>query len=168
VIAGGLTVERIIAMIQGVPAIDLPPPGLPIALGVVPFLFSLALFALPLARLVMKPLREKRAARENGRRAVLRAVLENVGQGGVSERDLVERYRIATGTEPDPKELTKQVVALGGDVDLDRAVEGVRYLFPDLELEARAVEAEREQASEDEEKLGPVVFTSEPEAAPRT
>ncbi|NUO50747.1 MAG: hypothetical protein HOV80_17995, partial [Polyangiaceae bacterium] len=65
------------------------------------------------------------------------------------------------GIEPDPKELTKQVVALGGDVDLDRAEEGVRYRFPDLELEARAVEAEREAAAEDEARVGKVVFSSE-------
>jgi hypothetical protein len=161
VLAQGLTVERIIALFQGVPAIDLPPPGLPIALGVVPFVFSLALFALPLGRVLLTPWREKRAAHENGRRAVLQAVLENAKQG-VAERELVDRYRIAAaGLEPDPKELTKQVVALGGDVDLERAAEGVRYRFPDLELEARAVEAEREAASEEEARVGKVVFSSE-------
>jgi hypothetical protein len=161
VLASGLTLERMIAMFRGVPPLELPPPGLPIALGLVPFVFSIALFLLPLGRAVLSPLRKKRAARENGRRAVLQTVLESAKSGGVSERELAERYRIASGLEADPKELTKQVVALGGDVDLERAAEGVRYRFPDLELEARAVEAEREAAGEEEAKIGPVVFTSE-------
>ncbi len=160
VLAQGLTVERIFSMFQGVPAAELPPPGVSIALGVVPFIFSLALFALPIGRALLAPLRERRAAKENGRRAVLQGVLENAKQG-VSERDLADRYRIAAGIEPDAKELTKQVVALGGDVDLERADQGVRYRFPDLELEARAVDAEREAAAEDEARVGKVVFSSE-------
>lgn len=160
VLAQGLTVERIIAMFQRVPVAELPPPGVSIALGVVPFLFSLALFALPIGRALLKPWRERQAAKENGRRAVLQGVLENAKEG-VTERQLVDRYRIAAGNDPDPKELTKQVVALGGDVDLDRAAEGVRYRFPDLELEARAVEAEREAAAEEEARVGKVVFSSE-------
>ncbi len=161
VLANGLTIERMVAMFRGVPPIELPPPGTPIVLGVVPFLFSLALFALPIGRMLLTPLRKKRAAKENGRRAVLQTVLEGAKAGGVSERELAERYRVASGLDADPKELTKQVIALGGDVDLDRAAEGVRYRFLDLELEARAVEAEREAAAEDEAKLGKVVFTSE-------
>jgi hypothetical protein len=160
VLAQGLTVERILSIFQGVPAVDLPPPGVSIALGVVPFVFSLALFALPIGRALLKPWRARLAAKENGRRAVLQGVLENAKEG-ITERDLTERYRIAAGIEPDTKELTKQVVALGGDVDLERVEQGVRYRFPDLELEARAVEAEREAAAEDEARVGKVVFSSE-------
>ncbi len=161
VLTQGLTLERILAIVQGVAQVDLPPPGFPIVAGIIPFVFSLALFALPLGRLLLRPLRAKRAARENGRRAVLQAILEGASSGGVWERELVDRYRIAAGVEPTSKELTKHVVALGGDVDLERAEQGVRYRFPDLELEARAVAAEREAASEEEARLGPVVFTSE-------
>ena len=93
--------------------------------------------------------------------AVLREIIESAKKGGVSERDLIEKYRVATGEQLSSKEITKQVVALGGDVDLERAAEGIRYRFPDLELEARAVEAEREAASEEEAKVGKIVFSSE-------
>jgi hypothetical protein len=161
VLATGLTVERIFAMLQKVPFDKLPPPGTSWALGIIPLVFSIALFLLPLGRVALRPLRERKAKRENGRRAILRGILENAKGSGVSDKELKERYRFATGEEVSDKEITKQVVALGGDVDLGRAAEGVRYRFPDLELEARAVEAEREAASEAETKVGKVVFSSE-------
>jgi hypothetical protein len=89
-------------------------------------------------------------------------VLEGVkSPGGVDERTITHRYSMAAGFEPDSKELNDQLVRLGADVDLDKAEHGVRYRFPDLELEAKAVEAEREAAAEDEAKVGKVVFSSE-------
>lgn len=161
VLSQGLTLERLFAMFSKTPVELWPAPGFPIVLGIVPFVFSIALFLLPLGRLALRPFQKKRVAKENGRRAVLKTVIEGAKSGGVSEKELMDRYRVASGIEADPKELTKQVIALGGDVDLERAGEGIRYRFQDLELEARAVEAEREAASEEEAKVGKVVFSSE-------
>ncbi|MFT3771249.1 MAG: hypothetical protein QM820_38020 [Minicystis sp.] len=138
---------------------EAPPESTAIALGVVPLVFSLALFAVPLVRMAIRPLKEKRIARENGRRAMLREILENVGKGGVTEEALKTAWKDAAGTEPDPKELTREVVALGGDVDYESGK--VQYRFADFESEAKAVEAEREAAAESEAKLGEVVFSSE-------
>ena len=45
-----LTVHRVGLLIQGIPAVKLPPEGTAIALGMVPLIFSIALFALPLGR----------------------------------------------------------------------------------------------------------------------
>jgi len=158
----GLTVERIIGIFSQLPPEKLPPPGLPIVLGVVPLVFSAALFLLPLGRLALRSRREKKAGKERGRRAVLAAVLEGAkSPEGVDEKTIAHRYSMAAGFEPDPKELNKEIVALGGDVDLEQAEHGVRYRFQDLELEARAVDAEREAAAEDEAKVGKVVFSSE-------
>jgi hypothetical protein len=160
VVANGLTFERMWAMFQGVPAIDLPPPGVPLALGLVPLVFSLLLFLLPLGRMLLRPLRKRRVDRENGRRAVLQAVLEAAPAGGVAEAEIVRRYRIASGSDPDPTTLRRELVALGGDIDLESDVSEVRYRFRDLELEARAVEAEREAAADHESQVGKVVFSS--------
>lgn len=160
----GLTIERLFASFEGLPPDKMPPPGTPIVLGLIPFIFSIALFALPLARLLWRRSHTRKAQRENGRRAVLQSVLTAAQtRQGVSEAELVERYRVAAGVDPSDDEITRHVVALGGDVDLEAAANGVRYRFQDLELEAKAVEAEREAASDAETNVGPVVFSSEDE-----
>jgi hypothetical protein len=163
-LAQGLTIERLVAMFSKVPVHQLPPPGLPIALGVVPFVFSVALFLLPIGRLLWRRRTVKKAQRENGRRAVLQAVLESTKTGaGVTEEELAERYRIAAGIDPGGKEITEHVVALGGDIDMDEVErgKGVRFRFQDLELEAKAVEAEREAAADEEARPAKVIFSSE-------
>lgn len=160
-LAAGMTVERLVALVRQLPPELVPPPGLPVVLGLVPFVFSLLLFLLPLGRIALRRRTRRRVARENGRRAVLRTVLERAPSGGVDERELRERWRIAAGEEPGDRELLDEVKALGGDVDLERSGEDVRYRFVDLELEARAVEAEREAASASEARVGKVIFSSE-------
>ncbi len=130
-----------------------------VALGVVPFVFSLALFAVPLVRGGLRPFKERRIARENGRRAMLREILEHVATGEVTDESLRRAWKEAAGAEPDSKELTREIVALGGDVDYEDGK--VRYRFPDFEAEAKALAAEREEAAESEAKVGEVVFSSE-------
>jgi hypothetical protein len=140
----------------------LPPKPLPstaVALGVVPLVFSIALFALPLLRAAVRPLKQRRIAKENGRRAMLREILESVGKGEVTDASLRLAYQRAAGFEPDTAELTREVVALGGDVDYESGK--VAYRFPDFEAEAKALEAEREAAAESEAKVGEVIFSSE-------
>lgn len=157
----GLTLEKLGMLLSRVPLEKLPEGGTAVALGVVPLVFSLALFALPLARLATRGVEARRIARENGRRALLREVLKGVRGRGVQGETLRRAYEEAAGRPLAEEALTKEIVALGGDVELESAGEGVRYRFPDLELEARALEAEREAASEGEVKLGPIVFTTE-------
>jgi hypothetical protein len=130
-----------------------------VALGVVPLVFSIALFVLPLARAGLRPWKERRVARENGRRGLLREILERAGKAEVTDDSLRAAWKQAAGTDPSPKEITREVVALGGDVDYESGK--VRYRFPDLEAEARALEAEREAAAEAEAKVGEVIFSSE-------
>ena len=156
-----LTLGNLALLFERVPFAKLPAVGTPIALGVVPLVFSIALFALPLARALYRPFKARKIARENARREVLRAVLDGVDHGGVTDEALKAAWHSATGKQPDSKELTREVVALGGDVDLDRVEDGVRYRFPDLEAEATALAAEREAAGDEEAKVGPVVFSSE-------
>ncbi len=162
VIANGLTIERIGQLLKRVPVEELAPASTPWALGVIPLVFSIALFAVPLVRAAWRPIKARRVAREKGRRALVRAVLERVGErGGVTETELAGAWAAAAGSVPDSKTLTREVVALGGDVDIESSADGVRYRFPDMEVEARAVAAEREAAAEDEAKVGPVIFSSE-------
>jgi hypothetical protein len=163
----GLTLEKLGLLLSRVPMEELPPGGTAVALGIVPLVFSLALFALPITRYLLRGFEARRIARENGRRALLREVLTGVRSRGVQGETLQRAYEEAAGRPLAEGELTREIVALGGDVDLasdgsgGSGGDGVRYRFPDLELEARALDAEREAASEEEARLGPVVFTTE-------
>jgi hypothetical protein len=144
---------------RGVAGLEPPVEGTAIALGVVPLVFSIALFVLPLLRAAYRPIKERRIARENGRRGMLHAILGEQG-GEVTDESLRRAWKEAAGADPDPKVLTREVAALGGDVEIGDEGQ-VRYRFPDFETEAKALEAEREAASEAEAKVGPVIFSSE-------
>jgi hypothetical protein len=162
-LSNDLTFDKIRFLIEQ--AQHIYPPGTPapvgtaVALGIVPLVFSIALFALPVLRAAFRPLKEKRIARENGRRGMLKEILEHQKAGEVTDESLRRAWKEASGVEPDEKELTREVVALGGDVDYEEG--RVRYRFPDFEAEAKALEAEREAAAESEARVGEVVFSSE-------
>jgi hypothetical protein len=147
------------AMQHGVPRGAVVPGGTAVVLGVVPLVFSVLLFLLPVARAAIRPFKERRIARQNGSLAVLKTVLTSVSQREISDASLRRAWKAAAGSEPDPRDITREVVALGGDVDMDS--DHVRYRFADLELEAHALLAEREAASAAEAQVGKVVFSSE-------
>lgn len=158
-IGNGMTIERVSHLFDRVPH-AIPDTGTAIALGVIPFVFSTLLFALPLARAALRPFRARAAAEERGRLAVLREVLERLRKKEpITDRAVGQAWRVATGTEPDRKRIDTQLVALGGDVSLDEKSPGT-WKFSELETEAAAVEAEREAASEGEARLGKIVFES--------
>ena len=151
---------------RGLPYIPIPYDGVPVALGLVPLVFSLLIFALPIGRAILRPLRARAVAKENGRRQVLREVVTRVERHEeVPEKALADAWTRATGAPPDDKELTRIVTALGGDVDLEAnerdGQPGVRYRFVDLETEASALEEERELAPDAEARLAPVIFRSD-------
>jgi hypothetical protein len=166
VLSHGLTISNLFTLLttkvpRGAPPIVLPYDGVPIALGLVPLVFSLALFVLPTARAVVRMRQEKAVARENARLAILREVLTRAPKKEpVPDEALRVAYRVATGEDPTSKEITARVVDLGGDVDVGPEGE-VRYRFADLEAEAEALEEERAHAPPEEARLGRVVFASD-------
>ena len=162
-IANGMTFERIAMLLRGVrydALHPLPDTGTAVALGVVPLVFSIALFALPAFRALYRPIKEARVARENGRRGLLREVLTGIDKREITDASLKNAWKSAAGEAPDEKTITREVVALGGDVEIQDDGR-VRYRFPDLEAEAAALKAEREAASEEEARVGKIVFSSE-------
>jgi hypothetical protein len=157
-----LTVSKLPYLFGRIPIEALPYAGTPIALGIVPLVFSIALFALPLVRAAAVPWKAKRLAKEKGRLAILRSVLSSVSQKTpVTDAALTEAWKGATGEVPNSKELTQRVVELGGDAQIQEDTGEVRYRFVDLETEAAALEAEREQASDEEKRVGKIVFASD-------
>ena len=160
-LAAGLTISRLIMMFQRVPIEKIPLDGTPMVLGMIPLVFSLALFALPIGRMIARPIKAKRIERENARLAVLEEVLVRVdAKAPVTDAALVERWKRVTGETPDSKDLTRVVVELGGDAEVSDEGQ-VRYRFADLENEASALEVERRQASEREASTGKVDFASD-------
>jgi hypothetical protein len=79
----------------------------------------------------------------------------------ITDQALTEAWKGATGKTPDSKELTRRVVELGGDAQIEADTGQVRYRFVDLETEAAALEVEREHASDEEKKVGKIIFASD-------
>lgn len=159
----GLTLERLGAMLSQAGTVDPPPlppvDGVPLALGLVPFLFSTALFVVPLLRQFGRPALEARVAHDNHVRLLLKHLL--------AARP--DRFRFATAelgaaltigpraaTQDD---VERAVKALGGSVELtdDGTIE---YAFDELAREHGAVRAARALASPDEAAPGAIELSS--------
>jgi hypothetical protein len=158
-IQNGMTLERVAHLFDRVP--PQVAPGTPIVLGVVPLVFSLLLFLLPMARAAARPWRERRAKAETARLAVLREVLERVRRKQpVTTRDVDAAWTRATGDDPDEKKLDRALVDLGGELVVEDDG-GTHWRFADLETEASAVEAERAAAADDEARLEEIVYATD-------
>jgi hypothetical protein len=159
-IGNGLTLERVAHLFDRFPQ-PIVDTGLPIALGVIPIVFSTLLFLVPIGRAIVRPLRVRKEEEERGRLAVLRSVLDRVrSKQPMTDRVAADAWRAATGKPAEGKELDRELVRLGGDVAIQENGE-TRWRFADLETEAAAVEAEREAAADEEARLGEVVFASD-------
>jgi len=159
-IENGLTIERVSHLFDRVPYY-VHDTGVPIVFGVIPVVFSLLLFAVPVIRVLRRPRRVKKDAEERGRLAVLRTVLERIhAKQPVTDRVVADAWQKAAGNPPPPKRIDRELVALGGDVAIEPEGQ-TRWRFADLETEASAVEAEREAAAEEEARVGEVIFATD-------
>jgi hypothetical protein len=166
-IAQNLTLAKLPWLLfRHIPLSRLPFDGTPIALGLVPLVFSLALFLLPIGRALLRPLKARQVAREKGRLGVLREVLTRIdARQEVTDAGLERAWVRAAGAKAGSGEISARVAELGADVAVSNGTadksSGVRYRFADLETEAKALEEEREAAPEEEKKVGKVVFGSD-------
>ncbi len=159
-IENGMTIERVSHLFDRVPH-PIHDAGLPVALGLVPLTFSALLFLLPLGRAVARPLVKRKATDEKGRLAVLRVVLDRVrGKEKVTDEAVAQAWQYATGRPAEEKKLNRELVSLGGSVDIEAGGQ-TRWRFADLETEASAVEAERQAAADEEARLGEVVYATD-------
>jgi len=145
-----------------IPLYKIPYDGTPVVLGLIPLVFSLAIFLLPVGRALVRPHRQRVLAREKGRLGVLREVLTRVDGGAeVTDAALEAAWKKAAGSPARPGEISRRVAELGADVAVAPDNGAVRYRFADLETESAALEAEREVADDEEKKVGRVVFASD-------
>ncbi len=165
VLAQGLTIERLIALVAGMGVEDappLPPPdGVPLALGLVPFVFSAALFALPVLRALGRRATAARVARDNHARLLLKRLLagsEQERRFQFTRSELADACAIG-GRRPGEADIERAVRALGGSVDIDHDGKLV-YTFDNLAREHAAVRTARALASHDEAAPGAVLLSS--------
>jgi len=161
----GLTIERLLAMLAraGVPE---PPPlppvdGVPLALGLVPFLFSAALFAVPVVRWLGRARARARVADDNRVRLLLKALLaERPGQSGYrfSTTELADALAIE-GRRASDDEIERAVRTIGGSLELGEDG-GLVYAFDELAREQGAAAAARRLASAEEAAPGAVLLSS--------
>lgn len=166
VLANGLTLERltaIFAQLRTPEPLPVPAPdGLPLALGLVPFAFSLALFALPALRALRRPAESRRVARENGWRELLRVVLGRAPaewRAVYTDDELRKAWLQASGRAASDVELGDAVRALGGETDVD-ADGVVVHRFDTVSRELEALLGARARAADDEAAAGKVIFSS--------
>jgi hypothetical protein len=112
------------------------------ALALIPFLLSLLALALPMSRLAGRRSHRTQVARENGRRALLRAVLDRPPGQPLGAHALSHAWVAGSGRAIRSEELLDEVRALGGEPDVDEDAR-LQFRFPDLDHEARAVAALR-------------------------
>jgi hypothetical protein len=161
-LANGLTIERLLQILAeraGDVATAAPATGLPLVLGAIPFGFSAVLFTLPAARLLTRRRKLRRVAAENGRRGVLRVLVEAPTPEVVGSEALRQAWLAAGGGEVSEAELTEEVRRLGGEPDVDDAGKLI-YRFADLHRESQALKVERLSASPTERSPGQVLFSS--------
>lgn len=131
----------------------------PLLLGWMPVAFSSALYAIPAVRALVLSRQRAKAAAENGRQAVLRAVLEDV-EGLFAPDALARLFRKSAGRAPRRDELKDMLLRMGGETThLDDGTQ--RWRFPDLARERRALLPARLAASAAEASAGAIVFDSE-------
>ena len=104
------------------------------------FTFALALFALalPAARALNRRAYLAHVAAENGRRGLVRAVLQRRLGSSLSAHALSHAWVAASGRVVDSRRLRAEVSALGGEPDLDEAAR-LSFRFPDLDHEGRVL-----------------------------
>jgi hypothetical protein len=112
------------------------------AIALVPFQLAVLALSQPAARLFGRRAHLARVSAENGRRALLQAVLERSAGEPLGAHALSHVWICAAGRAITPRQLTDELSALGGEPDIDDEAR-LQFRFPDLDHEARALSALR-------------------------
>lgn len=112
------------------------------AVALVPFQLAVLALSQPAARLLGRRGHRREVAGENGRRALLRAIIERPTGAALGAHALSHVWVEGAGHAITPRRLVEEVSALGGEPDVDEEARLV-FRFPDLDHEARALAAVR-------------------------
>lgn len=135
-----------------------PPESMPLVLGLIPFVFSIALFMIPISRAMLRGKKKQEIDAKNGRRGLIRAILSKLSLNGIKEDTLRKAWVEQAQSNPSDKVLTQEIIKLGGEMEIS-GTEAV-YRFQDIESELSALESARKKASVSEARVGEVIFSS--------
>lgn len=128
-------------------------------LGWIPFLFSSFLFSIPLMRLLGRSKKAQKIATYNGKVGLIKSLVTKLTSLGIKEHTLKQDWQEQALEAPDEKIFIKEVVKLGGTIELDEQDQPM-FRFKDLESEKEALQKARKHASASESYVGQVVFDS--------
>lgn len=135
------------------------PMDTPIILGWLPFFFSLGLFLIPSVRLLNRGKKQQEINIKNGSRGLIKTILTKFSKAGIKEEALAKGWEEIAAIKPKDKELTQEIVKLGGECYINDQNEAV-YKFNDIEEEITALKQSRSQAKDQEANIGQVIFSS--------
>ncbi len=164
-IANGWTIEKFRYMFtiasSNLPPELIPPPpeGVPLLLGYIPLIFSSALFFIPIFRAMFRGQKKKEIDAKNGKRGLIRAILNKLGLGGIKEETLRQSWAELAQAEPNESEFTREIIRLGGEFELNDQSKPI-YRFRAIEAELAALEKARHKASSSESSVGDIIFSS--------
>lgn len=133
--------------------------GSALILGWIPFSFSLFLFSIPLIRFLMRNKKAQKINKYNGRIGLIKALVTKLTSLGIKEQTLKQEWQEQALVPADDKIFVKEIVKLGGSVELDEEDQPI-FRFKDLESEKAALQKVRSRASVSESYVGQVVFDS--------
>ena len=150
------------------PRLGIGGPAAFVGLVLVPVVFSVLFFGIPLARTARVKLQNRRRHRRNVRRVLLGLVYQRtLGQEVPLDVDVEEAHRHVAGHLRDRAVARPLVEAVLHDLaaELDAEVTAdetgrLRFAFPALRREMLAGEAMRRKLRLDERRLGPIVFST--------
>lgn len=162
-----LSLANLERLFAGFPLDALPNDGIPWVFGLIPFVFSSAIFALPIWRALRRPREQQKLQRENGRWGLFHRVVEKMRRAApgaavtFSEGELQAAWASAAGEPPRRHSLVRETLALGGMLEVDEISGRSAYRFVDFEAELAALAEERASASDEEMAVGHAIFLAD-------
>jgi len=116
----------------------------PILLGWIPLVFSISLFLIPTTRLLFRKRLIKQINNENGYRGIMKSIVNHIEHDNfnIPEENLIKEWKIFTGCDPDIKTLSKMIIDIGGEINIDKDGK-ILYSFEEMAKHNKALKEKK-------------------------
>ena len=135
----------------------------PILFGWIPFIFSTILFSIPLTRFLFRKKLIKKINHANGYKGLIKSLSSHIDNNklNISETLLMKEWKLFCGKDIDPKLLSKIIIKLGGEMDINNEGQ-VFYKFNNLLNEFKALKSKMKILDSKKSKIhDKIIFSSE-------